>query len=112
MYRANVISTTEEEKIREKENIKKALNTCRYPNWVINNGSRIVEEPERRKEKPQGEKKKKGLAVIPYVKGLGEKIKRILKGHNVSTAFKLHTTLRNSLVAPKDKIKKDNMTGV
>ncbi len=112
IHRANTISTSEEEKISEKENIRKALNTCGYPNWVINKGTRIVEEPEKRKEKPQGEKKKKGLAVIPYVKGLGEKIKRILKSHNVATAFKPHTTLRSSLVAPKDKIKKDNKTGV
>ena len=71
-HKLSVVNTLKHH--RGEVNIKKALNTCGYPNWAINNGTRIVEEPERRKEKPQVEKKKKGLAVIPYVKGLGLKI--------------------------------------
>ncbi len=47
-----------------------------------------------------------------YVKGLGEKIKRILNQYGVSTAFKTYKTIKQDLVAPKDKNPKEQKTGV
>ena len=44
------------------------------------------------------DKKKKGFTVLPYVKGLGEKIKRILNQYDVNTAFKPVKTIRQELV--------------
>ena len=43
------------------------------------------------------------MAVVPYVKGLSEKISRIFRKRNISTAMKPHCTLRRMLVSPKDK---------
>ena len=45
------------------------------------------------------------MVILPYVKGLSEKVERILKKRNISAAFKPHKTLRNILVHPKDKNK-------
>ena len=58
------------------------------------------------KPKPALEDKNKGMVVIPYVAGLSEKVSRVLKKHNISTAMKPHTTIRNILVHPKDKQEK------
>ena len=47
----------------------------------------------------------KRMAVIPYVHGISERIQRIFKKYNISTAMKPHQTLRRLLVHPKDKRK-------
>ena len=44
------------------------------------------------------------MVVIPYVQGISEKISRIMKKPNISTAMRPHITLRKSLEHPKDKL--------
>ncbi len=47
----------------------------------------------------------KGMVVIPRVKGVSEKISRIMKKDNISTVMRRpHMTIRESLVHPKDKL--------
>ena len=58
------------------------------------------------KPKPALEDKNKGIVVIPYVAGLSEKVSRVLKKHNISTAMKPYNTIRNILAHPKDKQEK------
>jgi len=48
--------------------------------------------------------KSRGMVTIPYVKGLIEAFSRILKTYRICTAVRPHTTLRNLLVHPKDRI--------
>ena len=50
------------------------------------------------------ELKSRGMVTIPYVKGLSEAFSRILKIYRICTAVRPHTTLRNLLVHPKDRI--------
>ena len=45
--------------------------------------------------------------VIPYVKGLSEKIQRIGRHYNLRTVFKSATTLRNQLTKTKPTTSKD-----
>ncbi|XP_072048371.1 uncharacterized protein [Amphiura filiformis] len=45
----------------------------------------------------------KGMVVIPYVEGLAERLQRIFKKHNISTAIRPTNTLISLLVHPKDK---------
>ena len=52
------------------------------------------------------------MAVLPYIEGVTDKISRIFRKHNISTAFKPHKTLRSILVHPKDKICKEERCGV
>ncbi len=49
------------------------------------------------------ESKSKGMVVLPYVKGVSERVQRIFKKHQVQTAMKPHRTLKQILVHPKDK---------
>ncbi|KAI8484651.1 hypothetical protein Bbelb_375920 [Branchiostoma belcheri] len=44
------------------------------------------------------------MVIIPYVKGVTEPLERVFRKHQVSTAVKPKTTLRNLLVHPKDKM--------
>ena len=52
-----------------------------------------------------------GFAVIPYVKGTSEPIKRILGKYNVKTALKPYKTLGQIFPKPKDKLEKEQMKG-
>jgi hypothetical protein len=54
--------------------------------------------------------KNKGFVIIPYVKGISERISRTMKGYNIATAMKPHCTIRNQLVYPKDKRDKLDIT--
>ena len=50
------------------------------------------------------EEKNKGMAVLPYVSGVSEKLPRIFKKRKISSAMKPHTKLRALLDLPKDKM--------
>jgi len=52
----------------------------------------------------QKELKSWGMVKIPYEKGLIEAFSQILKTYRLCTAVRPHTTLRNMLVHPKDRI--------
>ena len=65
-----------------------------------------AEQERQRNKESQSEKelKSRGMVTIPYVKGLSEAFSRILKTYRICTAVRPHTTLRNMLVHPKDRI--------
>ena len=48
-----------------------------------------------------------GFATLPYVEGTTEKLQRILNAHDIKTAVKPLTTLRQKLSRPKDTIEKE-----
>ena len=50
------------------------------------------------------------FAVIPYIKGVTEPIKRILNGHNVKVAQKPFQTLGHIFAKPKDPVTKEQRT--
>ncbi len=49
--------------------------------------------------------------VIPYIKGVSEELRRVFKRYEVPTYFKPTNTLRQLLVRPKDKLKKERVVG-
>ena len=48
-----------------------------------------------------------GFAVIPYIQGVTELIKRILNSHNVNVAQKSFQTLGHIFAKPKDPVTKE-----
>ena len=46
----------------------------------------------------------KATAVLPYVKGLSEQLRRCLQQQGVRAVFKSETTLRSQLIRPKDVV--------
>ena len=51
-----------------------------------------------------------GFAVIPYIQGVTEPIKRILNSHNVKVAQKLFQTLGHIFAKRKDPVTKEQRT--
>ena len=51
-------------------------------------------------------------AVLPYIKGLSEQLRRYLEQQGVRAIFKWETTLRSQLVRPKDAVDPDKRDGV
>ena len=104
------VVTEKEGQEREIEHIRSALKGCGYPQWTQ---TKIVEpaftktkdKQGRGKRKRDSERKTNGMVVIPYVKNVSEAFSRVFRKHNVSVAFKPHSTLRRALVHPKDKTK-------
>ena len=107
LYRNDSIVTEEEDRKLEKDHIRKALSVCGYPEWTIN---KVKKDRSRPRPNPVTSKnstktgKFKGLAVIPYVEGLSERVARVFRKYGISTAMKPHRTLRSILVHPKDKL--------
>ena len=56
--------------------------------------------------------KKNKLVVMPYIHGLSEQLAKVNKKFNITTCMKPHTTLRQALVHPKDKVDKLRNSGV
>ncbi len=56
-------------------------------------------------------KKGKFPVVIPYIKGVSEELRRLFKRYEVPMYFKPTNTLRQLLVRPKDKLKKERVVG-
>ncbi|KAL9977406.1 hypothetical protein ACROYT_G014803 [Oculina patagonica] len=54
----------------------------------------------------------KSTAVLPYVKGLSEQLRRCLRKQGVRAVFKSETTLRSQLVRPKDAVDSTKQDGV
>ena len=51
-----------------------------------------------------------GFAVIPYIRGVTEPIKRVLSSHNVKVAQKPFQTLSHIFAKPKDPVLKEQRT--
>ena len=109
--RCEGIVTEECDRNQEEDTIMAALKTCGYPGWSVKAVKDQMKKREERKEEKkqksrerQDQEKSRGMVVLPYVKGLSEKVSRMLKKKKISTAMRPHTTLRQLLVHPKDKL--------
>lgn len=72
-----------------------------------------------KKENKKEEKKKHpqnteftNMVTLPYIPGVTEPIQRAMKKHQIHTAVKPYTKLRQLLVYPKDKIEQDKKCNV
>ena len=54
----------------------------------------------------------KSTAVLPYIKGASEALRRCLQQQGVCTVFKSDTTLRSHLVRPKDALEPTKQSDV
>ena len=54
----------------------------------------------------------KSTAVLPYIKGVSEVLRRCLQHKGVRTVFKTDITLRSHLVRPKDALEPSKQNGV
>ncbi|XP_072039787.1 uncharacterized protein [Amphiura filiformis] len=105
--RMDKIVTEPEDRQKEKDNIKKALKMCGYPEWTVESVKKKIRDKPAKSSKTKTKdpsQQTKGLVVIPYVEGVAERANRVFRKHNIATAMKPNTSLRKLLVHPKDKI--------
>ena len=101
MDRKDKVVTEQEDKDMEEQKIKEALKLCGYPEWTFKQSKQKKDSKTKSKKKPETNTRR--MVVLPYKKGLSQRVQRIFKKHGISTSFKPHKTLRNILVHPKDK---------
>lgn len=114
MYRANTLVTDEQLRKQEKEKIKSALRLCRYPEWALNEGEQLGKKAKKDKKKEMEKEKEKprGYVVLPYIKGVSERLQRCFQKRQINLYHKAGQTLRQVLVHPKDKMKPSEQCGV
>jgi hypothetical protein len=59
---------------------------------------------------PEGDASAKGYAIVPYIRGVTEPIKRILSNCNIKVALKPCLTLGHIFAKPKDPVKTNQKT--
>ncbi|XP_078582762.1 uncharacterized protein LOC144865701 isoform X2 [Branchiostoma floridae x Branchiostoma japonicum] len=112
-HRAETVITDPQDKQKEKLHITQALKTCGYPTWAIEKATAPKPpSPSDTTQNNASRGKNRGIVVLPYVKGVSEGLRRIFTSHGIKTCFRPANTLRNILVAPKDKTPKEQKCGV
>ena len=111
-HRADTVVTDPEDQLSEKEHVKSALRRCGYENWSFKRACTKKQPKVAANTDSTKSTTNKTFVVAPYVQGVSEKVKRVFSSYGISTCFKPHQTLRQILVAPKDKTKIKDQTGV
>ena len=91
--------------VNEKGVISKGTGGCPVSSFAT-----LVETQKKRHLEPTQEFK--STAVLPYIKGVSEVLRRCLQQQGVRTVFKSDTTLRSYLVRPKDALEPGKQEGV
>ena len=92
--------------------VKSALKRCGYKDWSFKRACVKKDRTTDAAQDPQKSRSKSTPVVIPFVKGVSERLKRVYSKYGASTAFKPHQTIRRMLVAPKDKATTEEKSGV
>ena len=111
-HHAERVVTDPEDWVDEKEHVKSALRRCGYENWSFKRACTKKQQKVATETDSSKSTTKKTFVVAPYVQGVSEKVKRVFSNYSISTCFKLHQTVRSLLVAPKDKTKVQEQSGV
>ena len=106
--RAKHLITTPSVISKEKKLLSSVLVSNGYPSSFIRKLTKTT-RPTANNEPTQ---EFKSTAVLPYIKGVSEVLRRCLQQQGVRTVFKSDTTLRSYLVRPKDTLEPGKQDGV
>jgi len=96
-------TTNESDRQAEIDVVESELRNNGYPVHVLHKALKKAKQNYNLTADPQIKEKPLTTVVIPYVKGLSEKIRRINSKYNIRTAFKNNTDLRKMLTHIKPK---------
>ena len=112
-HRAKEACSTKQQLDEEHEHLQKAITTCKYPRWALNRMKKEISSPVQSKNNKNKEKNvtdnksksnnRRNYITVPYTKGLIESFKNICKKHGIQVYFRGDKTIKDPLVAPKDK---------
>ena len=121
LYRAAILPNTNEGKQAENEHVIDALLTNGYPRNFIREVERkrmltqdATPSPEELVHEffENAEPSTKEYAVLPYIRGLTEPLKRLLKHYDIKVISKPLRTLNQMLPSPKDRPSEEKQTNV
>ena len=108
-HRAKTICSNQDVLHKEEQHLFQALKKCKYPTWALNRVKMKCQNPncsKRRnnnKNQQNNSSMKNSYMVVPYYQGRSESIKRSCKKYGVQVHFRGGLTIRNLIMAPKDK---------
>ena len=112
-HRAKAVCSNLQHLNEEQAHLQKVLIRCKYPEWALNRMKKKINAPIIPKDNNNNKKKptsssnisniKRNYMVVPYTKGLSESIKNVCKKYGIQVYFKGGRTIKDLLVAPKDK---------
>ncbi len=107
-HRASTVCRNEQDLKSEYDYLEKVLSYNGYPKWAIDKGKNRCDRQLHRQSQGTSSNvdrsvKNKSFVVLPYIKGVSERIRDAFKKVGVQAHFKGTNTLRNILVSPKDK---------
>ena len=127
-HRAKVVSNTPVQLTKELNHLRMALQACLFPNWALNKLQHQFKLKHNNKEDnpTEGQQsnhhnnrdntnnnwQKNISMVVPYIHGLGEKFKRTCNKQGIQVHFKGTNTIKQLLMAPKDRESKLQKSGV
>ena len=106
MKRADAIPPNQSLKAQKRARVQESQQANGYPVTFIST------TPRPKADQMESQPKPAGVAVIPYVQGVSDRVKRVLKQNNVKAVFKPTTTLASIFKKPKDRPPMDKVTGV
>ena len=105
--RAKTICSSKQLLQQEEEHLSKVLMNCKYPTWALNRVQMKMSKPAQNKNNNKSTTlhttNQRPYITVPYYKGLSESVKRKCNNYGIQVYFKGGTTIKNLLVAPKDK---------
>ena len=93
---------------QEKKYLPSVLVSNGYPFSSVKNITKTKKQTATKETEPEI----KSTAVLPYVKGLSEALRRCLQQQGIRTVFRSDTILRSHLVRPKDTVDPAKQDGV
>ena len=108
MHRASTLSSNSVKRVTEEKKVMKAVRANGYPSGFIHRHSdnrtpRWTEDDQRLP---------RTSLTLPYIGGLSEAVRRVLRPLDIKVAFHPLRTLRHQLVCPKDPAPRDQRAGV
>ena len=106
LHRANNICSNQEQKKEELSHIEEALTSCKYPSWAIQRAKlkKNMQQQNKNNKRPNNNNFNNRCSItVPYNQGLSESFKNIGRKYGIQVHFKSGRTLKDELVAPKDK---------
>ena len=103
-HRANSLIRDENKKRMELKHIQNVLILNGYPNWLLNRILKIKSDPPSATPATRNAVETRGIAILPYIPKLLERLKLILLRHGIRTVFKPPQKLGGLLSSFKDAI--------
>ena len=102
LHRAKNICSNQQLLEEEQGQIHRALSTCKYPDWAINRMRLKIGTP-KTNNSSNNKTIYRSHITVPHNEGLSESLKNICKRYGIQVYFKSGKTIKDELVAPKDR---------